>query len=273
MGPTQQEEEAERLRQEGNAYFKQGKLVEAEKRYSQSIEAHPSSASFANRAAVYSKQGRWDQVESDCTAALQLDPASVKAYFRRGRAKAEMGRYTEAARDFGQVCRLDSTNAEAAAQRAAALQKASEAAETVGFSKKSAATRLSGGESALADLLGQKSSSKGQADRLEFERHWRGLKTSRVMQGVLLFAYAARTVPRLLGAQLSASLLCDVARCALEFAGDGGAAAGVLEALTQAERFDLAVLGLSAADRRALGALWDRTPGLSAELRSQYRLH
>ena len=83
MDPTQQEEEAERLRQEGNAYFKQGKLVEAEKRYSQSIEAHPSSASFANRAAVYSKQGRWDQVESDCTAALQLDPASVKAYFRR----------------------------------------------------------------------------------------------------------------------------------------------------------------------------------------------
>ena len=83
MAPTQQEEEAERLRQEGNAYFKQGKLVEAEKRYSQSIEAHPSSASFANRAAVYSKQGRWDQVESDCTAALQLDPASVKAYFRR----------------------------------------------------------------------------------------------------------------------------------------------------------------------------------------------
>ena len=76
-----------------------------------------------------------------------------------------MGRYTEAARDFGQVCRLDSTNAEAAAQRAAALQKASEAAESVGFSKKSAVTRLSGGESALADLLGQKSSSDGQPDR------------------------------------------------------------------------------------------------------------
>lgn len=92
------------------------------------------------------------------------------------------------------------------------------------------------------------------------------------MQGVLLFAYAPRTVPRLLGAQLSASLLCDVARCALEFAGEGAAAAGVLEALTLAERFDLAVLGLSAADRRALGALWDRALGLSAELRSRYRL-
>lgn len=76
-----------------------------------------------------------------------------------------MGRYTEAARDFGQVCRLDSTNAEAAAQRAAALQKASEAAEAVVFPKQGAATRSSGGESALADLLGQRGGPEGQVDR------------------------------------------------------------------------------------------------------------
>lgn len=74
---------ATRLREEGNAHFKAGRLAQAEAKYGDSLRAAPSAPAFANRAAVALKRRAWRQAVADSTSALGLDPAFVKAYHRR----------------------------------------------------------------------------------------------------------------------------------------------------------------------------------------------
>ncbi|KAJ3696340.1 hypothetical protein LUZ61_000045 [Rhynchospora tenuis] len=83
----------------GNEYFKQKKFNEAIDCYSRSIALSPTAVAFANRAMAFLKIKRFEEAETDCTEALNLDDRYVKAYSRRATARKELGKLKEAMED------------------------------------------------------------------------------------------------------------------------------------------------------------------------------
>ncbi|XP_074565294.1 uncharacterized protein LOC141821825 [Curcuma longa] len=96
----------------GNEYFKQKKFSEAIDCYSRSIVLSPTSVAFANRAMAYLKLKRYEEAESDCTEALNLDDRYVKAYSRRATARKELGKLKAALEDADFAVRLEPNNNE-----------------------------------------------------------------------------------------------------------------------------------------------------------------
>lgn len=85
----------------------------------------------------------------------------------------------------------------------------------------------------------------------------------RSMQAVLVYAYCPRSLPRLLSSQLNPAMLRDIATCALEH--DNGSrriSLEILEALIATDRFELAAMGLSRADKEAIHCAWNKVPGI-----------
>ncbi|KAG9457865.1 hypothetical protein H6P81_002373 [Aristolochia fimbriata] len=96
----------------GNEYFKQKKFKQAIECYSRSIALSPTAVAFANRAMAYLKIKRYEDAESDCTEALNLDDRYVKAYSRRATARKELGKYKLAIEDSEFALRLEPNNQE-----------------------------------------------------------------------------------------------------------------------------------------------------------------
>lgn len=74
-----------------------------------SIEAGATGIAYANRAMASLKVGNLASAEQDCTAALALDPAYVKAWQRRSAARKELGRLLDAIDDLEQALRYFSS--------------------------------------------------------------------------------------------------------------------------------------------------------------------
>ncbi|KAJ8498287.1 hypothetical protein OPV22_008839 [Ensete ventricosum] len=91
----------------GNEYFKQKRFLEAIQCYSRSIALSPTSVAFANRAMAYLKLKRFEEAESDCTEALNLDDRYIKAYSRRATARKELGKLKASLEDADFAVRLD----------------------------------------------------------------------------------------------------------------------------------------------------------------------
>ncbi|KAJ6794253.1 RNA polymerase II-associated protein 3 [Iris pallida] len=96
----------------GNEYFKQKKYLEAIDCYSKSIALSPTSVAFANRAMAYLKVKKFEEAESDCTEALNLDDRYVKAYSRRATARKELGKLKASMEDSDFAIRLEPNNQE-----------------------------------------------------------------------------------------------------------------------------------------------------------------
>ncbi|XP_017701552.1 RNA polymerase II-associated protein 3 isoform X2 [Phoenix dactylifera] len=96
----------------GNEYFKQKMFLEAIECYSRSIALSPMSVAFANRAVAYLKLKRFEEAESDCTEALNLDDRYVKAYSRRATARKELGKLKASLEDSEFGMRLEPNNQE-----------------------------------------------------------------------------------------------------------------------------------------------------------------
>ncbi|KAJ3350761.1 RNA polymerase II-associated protein 3 [Allomyces javanicus] len=95
----------------GNVYFKKAKYAKAIQHYSRAIALDPTDAVFyLNRAAAYLKLDQNDQAEQDCDAALQRDPKSVKALFRRATARCATGNTAGAIADLERALVLEPTN-------------------------------------------------------------------------------------------------------------------------------------------------------------------
>jgi tetratricopeptide (TPR) repeat protein len=62
------------------------------------------------------KLGAYAEAEEDCVEAIKLDPKNVKAYLRRGAARAVSGNYLEALEDFESALRLEPRNRDARAE-------------------------------------------------------------------------------------------------------------------------------------------------------------
>eukprot|EP00443_Scrippsiella_acuminata_P038341 CAMPEP_0115328366 /NCGR_PEP_ID=MMETSP0270-20121206/84644_1 /TAXON_ID=71861 /ORGANISM="Scrippsiella trochoidea, Strain CCMP3099" /LENGTH=365 /DNA_ID=CAMNT_0002748887 /DNA_START=81 /DNA_END=1177 /DNA_ORIENTATION=- len=75
---------AQELKQYGNALFKSGKFHDAREAYSEALHLMPSTETkdkatlHSNRAACFQKLGRWEDVLTDCKAAIDLDPDYVE---------------------------------------------------------------------------------------------------------------------------------------------------------------------------------------------------
>eukprot|EP00850_Spirogloea_muscicola_P006502 SM000031S11511 [mRNA] locus=s31:23870:28925:- [translate_table: standard] len=123
--------EAAHLRVKGNALFTAGRFREAAAAYSEALRREPVKASsgrhdaaslYANRAACFQKLEQHEDAERDCNRALALDGSNSNAWFRRGCAKAVLGRHTAAIVDLEAAQRLEAEAGRHAAAAAVARQ-------------------------------------------------------------------------------------------------------------------------------------------------------
>jgi len=92
---------SEDYKAQGNQAFAQGQYAEAEKLYSQAINADPSNhILFGNRSATRLPQNKCTEALADAEEAIKIDPSWVKGYYRRGMAQIELKLWREAAETF-----------------------------------------------------------------------------------------------------------------------------------------------------------------------------
>ena len=95
------EELSVELKKQGNAKYQRGDLAGALDLYTRSIAKDPrNTVVYVNRAQVKLKLNDFAGAEADCTAALGQDAANVKAKYRRGMARRELGKLEESLADY-----------------------------------------------------------------------------------------------------------------------------------------------------------------------------
>ncbi|KAL6301888.1 hypothetical protein BKA93DRAFT_442434 [Sparassis latifolia] len=113
---------AEKLKQEGNDFYKDGAWEDAAEAYRKAAFVYgPWPVYMTNLAAALLKLRLWDEAESATDRALRYEPKNLKARFRRGIARKELGDYAAAIKDFYSVLRQDPNNGAARTELAATL--------------------------------------------------------------------------------------------------------------------------------------------------------
>ncbi|KAK4775521.1 hypothetical protein SAY87_023482 [Trapa incisa] len=96
MGPDAVAIQAERLKSDGNDYFKRNRFGAAIDAYTEAITLCPSVPVYwTNRALCHLKRNDWTRLEEDSRKALELDYKSVKAHYLMGLALLRKAEYTE----------------------------------------------------------------------------------------------------------------------------------------------------------------------------------
>ncbi|XP_055966716.1 sperm-associated antigen 1 [Sorex fumeus] len=102
------------LKEEGNQCVKEKNYTDAISKYSACLKINNKEcAIYTNRALCYLKLGRCEEAEQDCSRALQLEAANVKALYRRALAHKGLKNYQQSLNDLRQVLQLDASIAEA----------------------------------------------------------------------------------------------------------------------------------------------------------------
>ncbi|KAE8233689.1 hypothetical protein CF326_g1272 [Tilletia indica] len=100
---------ARAVREQGNSAYALGSYFDAVDHYTRAIGYDMTEPIYPlNRAASLLKLRLFEDAERDCSAAIRLDPANHKAYFRRGASRAGLGKVTQARQDFDKVLELQS---------------------------------------------------------------------------------------------------------------------------------------------------------------------
>lgn len=107
--------QANNAKAEGNKLFGSGRYDEALSQYELALKIAsevPSSEEVrsmchANRAACFSKLGKYDDAIKESNKALELNPSYVKALIRRGEAHEKLEHYEEAIADMKKLIELD----------------------------------------------------------------------------------------------------------------------------------------------------------------------
>ena len=95
--------------------FKEARYPEALTLYTEALTVDPLNITtnaklYCNRATVNSKLRQNDNCIADCTKAIELDPAYLKAYLRRAKTYMETEQYEEAVRDYEKITKMDRAN-------------------------------------------------------------------------------------------------------------------------------------------------------------------
>ena len=139
-GEEEEEEEEEHvfLRERGNAHFKKGEFVEAERSYTKSLASKETAAALSNRAMVRLKLGKAASAAKDCGRSVDLlsfeasedgedrskrEALLVKTWQRKGTAEMEMKMYREAAVSFENALRIEPESKTIREQRKTAVKK------------------------------------------------------------------------------------------------------------------------------------------------------
>jgi len=105
-------ENADKLKQEGNALMSGKKYDEAITSYSKAIAIDPKNpVYYSNRAAAHSSKNDHLAAVGDAEKAISVDPQFVKAYHRLGHAQYCLGDYRAATDAFERGLKQDPTNA------------------------------------------------------------------------------------------------------------------------------------------------------------------
>jgi RNA polymerase II-associated protein 3 len=95
---------------QGNEYFKQGKIEDAIRLYTKGIDMDPDTSSthvlYANRAMCYLKVNDFERAERDATKCVQMNRGYVKAFYRRAQARRGLKKYKDARSDLETVLAL-----------------------------------------------------------------------------------------------------------------------------------------------------------------------
>ncbi len=98
----------DRVKEEGNAHFKGGRMQQAVDVYTSALEIDPynkgtNSKILNNRAMCYSKLKQWQLAIQDCDKAIQMDPSYTKAKKTKAKALGEGGDWDEAVRAYKSI--------------------------------------------------------------------------------------------------------------------------------------------------------------------------
>eukprot|EP01059_Diplonema_ambulator_P025740 TRINITY_DN4283_c0_g1_i1.p1 TRINITY_DN4283_c0_g1~~TRINITY_DN4283_c0_g1_i1.p1 ORF type:complete len:514 (+),score=147.03 TRINITY_DN4283_c0_g1_i1:99-1544(+) len=107
-------EEAQRLKDEGNKFFKEQKYAQAIAFYSKAIELDPQPAILCNRAFALLKTDCAGAAIEDATRSIELDPTFAKAYYRRATGYVMLGKWKDANKDYKRVTQMRPGDADAA---------------------------------------------------------------------------------------------------------------------------------------------------------------
>lgn len=111
--------EAETLKSKGNEQFKAGNYRDSAQSYTFALRTCPlafdkdRAVLYSNRAATKVKLGLKPSAIEDCSKAIELNPAYLKAYFRRAQLYEEVEKLDEALADYKKVLELDPLHREA----------------------------------------------------------------------------------------------------------------------------------------------------------------
>ncbi|KAI9493937.1 hypothetical protein BDB00DRAFT_871941 [Zychaea mexicana] len=113
---TNLEGKATAEKERGNAAFQKQNFELAISHYERAIQLGKGGPKetlavyHTNRAMAYLKISKYSEAEHDCTKALELQPRSLKAAWRRGIARREQGRLDEARQDFEKALEIEPGN-------------------------------------------------------------------------------------------------------------------------------------------------------------------
>ncbi|XP_074108128.1 tetratricopeptide repeat domain 1 [Cotesia typhae] len=111
--------EAEALKNEGNNFFKACEYSSAIITYTQALQtcplAYPEQRAilYANRAAAKAKDDDKESAIKDCTKAVELNPAYLKAYLRRAQLYEQTDNLDQSLADYKKILELDPGHSEA----------------------------------------------------------------------------------------------------------------------------------------------------------------
>ncbi|GBG32055.1 Tetratricopeptide repeat protein 1 [Hondaea fermentalgiana] len=116
---TNAEQEADKLKEEGNQFLKSKEYDRAVVSYSKAIDLSPAGSNthiyYGNRAAAYLYLENFEGCLEDCTLAVTLNPSYARAHARASTAALRLGRTEEARKSAKRALELEPGNA--AAQR------------------------------------------------------------------------------------------------------------------------------------------------------------
>ncbi|XP_065216869.1 serine/threonine-protein phosphatase 5 [Planococcus citri] len=116
---SQKSEEAEKIKESANEYFKKQMYDEAITMYSKAISLNPNVAVYyGNRSLAYLKTECFGYALSDATKAIELDKNYIKGYYRRAAANMSLGKFKLALRDYEAVAKAKPNDKQAKAKYA-----------------------------------------------------------------------------------------------------------------------------------------------------------